>query len=310
MRIVFFGTPEFSVPSLRALHEDAEFDVVAVVTAADKPAGRGRKIRESEVKQFATQAGIPVLQPEKLKDPQFLKQLFSLEAELFVVIAFRMLPEVVWNHPPLGTINLHASYLPDYRGAAPINWVIINGETHTGLSTFRLQHEIDTGNLLLRKRIPLAPNETAGSLHDRLSLAGAPLILETLRGIQSRELKETIQDEREFVHMAPKLNREVAHIHWNRNAKSIQQLIRGLSPFPAAFCKLGGRILKIYQAEIGSSCKGAHPGSIQSDQKNYFQVATNDFWLKLTEIQAEGKNKMPVNAWLAGLREVPEQMDS
>lgn len=309
MRIVFFGTPEFSVPSLRALHEDADFDVVAVVTAADKPAGRGRKLCESKVKQFAIKAGIPVLQPEKLKDAQFLNELYSLEADLYVVIAFRMLPEVVWNHPPMGTINLHASYLPDYRGAAPINWVIINGETHTGLSTFRLQHEIDTGNLLLRKRITLAQKETAGSLHDRLSHAGAPLILETLRAIQTNQLEEIKQDERAFVHSAPKLNREVTQIHWNNNAKGIEQLIRGLSPFPAAFCLIDGKILKVYEAEIGSSCAGIKPGSVQSDKKNYFQIATADFWIKLIEIQAEGKKRMPVKAWLAGLKNVPNQLD-
>jgi methionyl-tRNA formyltransferase len=308
VRIVFFGTPVFSVPSLQALHEAAHFEVVAVVTVPDKPAGRGRKPKESDVKKYALKAGIPILQPYKLRDKDFLNKLYALQADVFVVIAFRMLPEVVWNHPPMGTINLHASYLPDYRGAAPINWAIINGENYTGLSTFRLKHAIDTGNLLLRQRVEIHQEETAGSLHDKLSEMGAILMLKTLEGIQNGKLEEQVQNEKEFVHQAPKLTKDHMHIDWNKSAQEIESLIRGLSPYPGAFSFFETKLLKIFKVRISDDCRGVAPSRIQTDKKNTFKIATADYWIELIEIQPEGKKRMNTKNWLMGLRSWPEHM--
>jgi methionyl-tRNA formyltransferase len=237
MRIVFMGTPDFAVASLKALL-DAGLEIVGVVTAPDKPAGRGQKLSESAVKTFAISSGLNVLQPEKLRAPEFLEELRSLKAYLQVVVAFRMLPEVVWNMPPKGTINLHASLLPAYRGAAPINWAIINGEKETGVSTFFLQQEIDTGNILFSERIAISDDETAGTLHDKLMNLGANVLVKTVMAIESGNYTEQVQllDEEETGELpkAPKLSREDCRVHWNQPAQTVYNKIRGLSPYPAA----------------------------------------------------------------------------
>jgi methionyl-tRNA formyltransferase len=246
MKIVFMGTPQFAVTSLDALVK-AGSDVVAVVTAADKPAGRGQKLSESAVKQYAVANGIRVLQPEKLKDPAFLEQLASLQADLQVVVAFRMLPEVVWNMPHKGTINLHASLLPQYRGAAPINWVLINGEKESGVTTFFLRHQIDTGNILFTEKVTLTGQETAGELHDRLMNKGAGLLVKTVKGVESGRYNEHPQSQLEEgveLRHAPKIFKEDCVIDWNQAAIAIYNKIRGLSPVPTAYTMLNGKTLK------------------------------------------------------------------
>jgi methionyl-tRNA formyltransferase len=246
LRIVFMGTPEFAVASLDALVQ-AGCNIVAVITAPDKPAGRGMKLQESAVKKYAVEKGLPLLQPEKLKNPQFLETLRNLRADLQVVVAFRMLPEVVWNMPPMGTINVHGSLLPKYRGAAPINWAIINGEKETGVTTFKLQHEIDTGNILLQQRLPIGEEETAGELHDRMKVAGAELLVKTVQGLADGTLKEIPQSDVNDVPHAPKIFTETCQINWNKTVEEIHNLIRGLSPYPGAFTTLHGKTLKIYR---------------------------------------------------------------
>ena len=236
-RIIFMGTPEFAVASLDAL-VSAGHNIVGVITAPDKPSGRGMKLNESAVKQYAKEKGLHILQPEKLKNPQFLEELKSLKADLQVVVAFRMLPEVVWNMPPLGTINLHASLLPQYRGAAPINWAVINGEKETGVTTFKLQHEIDTGNVLMQETILIGENETAGELHNKMKTVGATLLLKTVNGLANGELKEIPQSsiaKPADIRHAPKIFTETAKIDWTKPVDEIHNLIRGLSPYPAAF---------------------------------------------------------------------------
>ena len=269
-RIVFMGTPEFAVESLDAMIK-AGFTIVGVVTAPDKPAGRGMKMNESAVKKYALKSGLTVLQPEKLKNEQFLSELRALNADLQVVVAFRMLPEVVWNMPPKGTINLHASLLPQYRGAAPINWAIINGEKETGVTTFKLQHEIDTGNILLQEKIEIGDNETAGELHDRMKEIGARLLVDTIKGLVEGTLQELPQENvqrsmpsdqfsNEDAHSplttqhspikhAPKITTQTCQIDWQRSADEIYNLIRGLSPYPAAFTELSDKTLKVFRSE-------------------------------------------------------------
>src|SRR5476651_831723 len=250
MRIVFMGTPQFAVTSLDALIQ-AGCDVVGVVTAPDKPAGRGKKLGQSAVKEYAVMNGLKVLQPEKLKSPEFLAELRILQADLQVVVAFRMLPEAVWNMPPKGTINLHASLLPQYRGAAPINWAIINGETESGVTTFFLKHEIDTGDILFTEKVTLTGHETAGDLHDRLMYKGAGLLVKTVKGVESGRYNEHPQSQLlagiELKH-APKIFKEDCLIDWNNTAETIYNKIRGLSPSPTAYTHLNGKILKIYKS--------------------------------------------------------------
>jgi methionyl-tRNA formyltransferase len=300
------GTPEFAVASLEKLYESG-YDIAAVVTAADKPRGRGMKLRQSAVKEFALSKNLKILQPEKLKDPEFISDLQNLNATIFIVVAFRMLPEVVWNMPPLGTINLHASLLPQYRGAAPINWAIINGEKETGLTTFKLQHEIDTGNILLQQKLSISDDETAGSLHDRMMNAGADLLLETLQQLESGELKELKQSDiktealTELKH-APKIFTETCQINWNKSTDEIYNLIRGLSPYPAAFTFLNGKKIKIFAAEKQKTGKNNEPGSIESDHKTFLKFATADGFISLKEIQPEGKKKMNIEDFLRGWR--------
>src|SRR5882757_1615046 len=250
MRIVFMGTPEFAVASLNALIE-AGCDIVGVVTAPDKPAGRGQVVSESAVKQYAVVNGLRVLQPEKLKNEEFLNDLYALQADLQVVVAFRMLPEAVWNMPPKGTINLHASLLPQYRGAAPINWVLINGEKETGVTTFFLKHDIDTGNILFTEKITLTGHETAGELHDRLMDKGAGLLVKTVKGVESGRYNEhpqsALHDGVELKH-APKIFKEDCLVDWLQPAESIYNKIRGLSPYPTAYTMLNDKILKVFGA--------------------------------------------------------------
>lgn len=309
MKLVFFGTPEFAVPSLKALHDAADMEVLAVVTAPDKPAGRGQQLKQSDVKVCATELGIPVLQPEKLRDPEFLQTLYALKADIFVVIAFRMLPELVWNHPPQGTINLHASLLPKYRGAAPINWAIINGETESGITTFRLKHEIDTGDLLLQEKFVLSEDETAGSLYEKLCQAGAELVLQTLRGLESGTLNEQPQLSSTDTPRAPKLSKETGHIDWKQPAKRIEQLIRGLNPHPSAWTKMDGKILKIHQAKTGEPCKEIVPGTLHYQKGKNLKIACYDQWLELLQVQPEGKRSMTCEEWLRGFTPKEEKVE-
>lgn len=303
IRIVFLGTPEFAVASLEALIE-AGANVVAVVTAPDKPAGRGMQLQQSAVKQYALAQNLPVLQPEKLKDPGFLADLASYKADLQVVVAFRMLPEAVWNMPLLGTINVHGSLLPQYRGAAPINWAIINGEEETGVTTFKLQHEIDTGDILLQKRITILPDDNVGTVYEKLMHAGAELLVETIKGLAAGTLKETSQTEIPVTGLkhAPKIFKEHTQIDWNKPAGDIHNLIRGLSPYPAAYTMLQGKVFKIYRSHIQQGMRDATPGTYDTDGKSYLRFAAADGWVYVDEVQHEGKKRMDIASFLRGFR--------
>ena len=299
------GTPEFAVPSLDAL-VGTGYEMVGVITAPDKPAGRGLKLNESAIKQYAVQKGLRLLQPEKLKNPEFLEELKSLQADLQVVVAFRMLPELVWDLPPLGTINLHASLLPQYRGAAPINWAIINGEKETGVTTFKLQHEIDTGNILMQESILIGEEETAGELHDRMKIIGGALLLKTVNGLAGGTLKEipqsTIAADPTSIKHAPKIFTETARIDWTRPVDEIFNLIRGLSPYPAAFTQLDGKLFKIYRAKKETGQPTSAAGVVETDKKSYLKFACNDGYINVEELQLEGKKRMPVAEFLKGYR--------
>lgn len=304
MRIVFMGTPQFAVASLDALIT-AGCDIVAVVTAPDKPAGRGQKINESAVKQYAVANGIKVLQPEKLKNPEFLEQLAAIKADLQVVVAFRMLPQVVWSMPAKGTINLHASLLPQYRGAAPINWVLINGEKETGVTTFFLKHEIDTGDVLFTEKVTLTGRETAGDLHDRLMNKGAGLLVKTVKAIESGRYSEHPQHQLatgEELQHAPKLTKELGAIDWTQPALKIYNLIRGLSPVPTAYTTLNGKVLKIFNAEYTETEPGIQPGGFLTDGKTNLKFATPDGFICPTDVQMEGKKRMSIEEFLRGVR--------
>ncbi|MFC1222865.1 methionyl-tRNA formyltransferase [Pedobacter sp. BG31] len=301
MKIVFMGTPDFAVASLDALVQ-ANFDVVAVVTAPDKPSGRGQKLSESAVKKYAVEKGIAILQPEKLKNPEFIEQLKSYQADLQVVVAFRMLPEVVWNMPPKGTINLHGSLLPQYRGAAPINHAIINGEKESGVTTFFLTHEIDTGNIILSESTPIADNETAGDLHDKLMHIGANLLVKTLKAIEAGEVSEQPQPQSDNLKHAPKIFKEDCKIDWNNPVQMIYNLIRGLSPYPTAFTFLNDKTLKIFKAEIEHKEPGIVAGGFLTDGKTFLKFAAKDGFIKLLDIQYEGKKRMPIEDFLRGIR--------
>ena len=306
-RIVFMGTPEFAVASLDAILR-AGYPVVAVITAPDKPAGRGMQLTESAVKKYAREKELLILQPEKLKAPAFLDQLRSLAADLQIVVAFRMLPEVVWNMPPMGTVNLHGSLLPQYRGAAPINWAVINGETETGVTTFKLQQDIDTGNILLQDRFPIGPTETAGDVHDRMKEIGARLLVRTIEGLAANNLTATPQENPADLRHAPKIFTETAHIDWTKPTTEIYNLIRGLSPFPTAFTQLDGKLLKIYQSIPAIEPHPAlPPGHVDTDQKSYLQFATADGFIRVIELQLEGKKKMKIEDFLRGYKLRPRE---
>lgn len=303
MRIIFMGTPDFAVASLRALIESGE-NVVAVVTSPDKPAGRGQKLNQSAVKQYAVANNIPVLQPEKLKNPEFLETLKSYQADLQIVVAFRMLPKVVWDMPPLGTINVHASLLPQYRGAAPINHAIMNGEKVTGVSTFLLQHEIDTGNILLSNKINIEENDNAGTLHDKLMIAGAETLLNTIKELKQNTLNPIHQEEIEVNELkhAPKIFKEDCKIDWNASTEQVHNKIRGLSPYPAAFTILENKTLKIYESEKESKQENLSPGQFITDKKTFVKFATQDGLINLKSIQIEGKKRMSIEEFLRGYR--------
>lgn len=298
------GTPEFAVASLDALVQ-AGFNIAGVITAPDKPAGRGMQLQQSAVKKYALEKGLPVIQPEKLKNPLFLDELRALQADLQVVVAFRMLPEVVWNMPPLGTINVHGSLLPHYRGAAPINWAIINGEKETGVTTFRLRHEIDTGNILLQQSIPIGEDETAGEIHDRMKEVGAQLLVKTIKGLLDGSVQEVEQssmmDAAQIKH-APKIFTDTCRIDWNRSAEAIHNLVRGLSPYPAAFTQLHGKNLKVYRTEKIMQPTGTVPGTVQTDGKSYLQFACSNGAIRVKELQLEGKKRMMAEDFLRGYK--------
>ena len=300
-RIIFMGTPEFAVASLDALVK-AGFNIVAAVTAPDKPAGRGMKMNESAVKRYAVAANIPVLQPAKLRDPEFIEQLRSLHADLQIVVAFRMLPEIVWNMPPFGTINVHASLLPKYRGAAPINWAIINGEKMTGITTFRLVHEIDKGNILLQRSVEIGEDETAGELHDKLKNLGARVLVETIAGLIEGTVEEKTQPETGAQHHAPKLTTETGKIDWTLGAHQVHNLVRGLSPAPGAFTSLEGKTLKVYRTTVAVQNTGKQPGEWETDSKTFLRFAAKDGWVYITELQLEGKKRMEIKSFLMGFR--------
>lgn len=301
-RIIFMGTPEFAVASLDALVQ-AGCTIIAVITAPDKPAGRGMKLTESAVKKYAVEKQFPVLQPVKLKDPQFLESLKNLQADLQIVVAFRMLPEVVWNMPPMGTINLHGSLLPQYRGAAPINWAVINGEKETGVTTFKLQHEIDTGDILLQESFAIGDNETAGEVHDRMKEIGAQLLVNTVKGLAQGTLLEIPQPQAgNTLKHAPKIFTETCKIDWNQPVSAIYNLIRGLSPYPAAFTYLNEKMLKIYKAKKEMHASPAPAGSFQTDNKTYIKFAGADGYIHITELQLEGKKRMAVEDFLRGYK--------
>ena len=305
-RIVFMGTPEFAVAILDKLVAE-NCNVVAVVTAPDKPAGRGMQLSQSAVKQYAVQHGLNVLQPVKLKDPLFIEELQSLHADVQVVVAFRMLPEMVWNMPPMGTINLHASLLPKYRGAAPINWAIIHGETETGITTFKLQHAIDTGDVLMRQTIPIRPDETAGELHDEMKVLGAQLVFDTLVGYCNESLKPVAQKEllnksMKEVPEAPKLHTETCKINWEKTSQEVFNLVRGLSPYPGAFTYLDDKVLKVYRASFEQGNPTVSIGHFETDSKTFLRFATADGWIYVKELQLEGKKRMVVEDFLRGSR--------
>jgi methionyl-tRNA formyltransferase len=301
MKIVFMGTPEFAVASLSALQQ-AGIEIVGVVTAADKPAGRGQKINESAVKKYAVDQGLKVLQPIKLKDPAFLQELNSLQADLFVVVAFRMLPEVVWQMPKKGTINLHGSLLPQYRGAAPINHVIINGEKETGVTTFFLKQEIDTGDIIFSDAIAIADDETAGSLHDKLMVVGADLLVKTVKAIEGAAYNEVPQPESEELKFAPKIFKDFCKVDWNQANQTVYNHIRGLSPYPTAFTTLNDKTLKIFNAEPEDKEPGVSTGAFITDGKTFLKFATKDGFIKLTDVQFEGKKRMLIDEFLRGMR--------
>lgn len=303
MRIIFMGTPDFAVASLDALVK-AGFNVVGVITAPDKPAGRGQTVKESAVKVYAREKGLKILQPAKLKDEGFLEELRSLKADLQVVVAFRMLPEIVWNMPPLGTINLHGSLLPQYRGAAPINWAIINGETQTGVTTFFLKHEIDTGDILFCEPVNIAPDETAGQVHDKLMEVGAELLVKTVQAIESKEYQETPQDQTESTELkhAPKIFKEDCQVDWQQPVKQVYDLIRGLSPYPTAFTQLQNKTLKIFRAEMETGATALTPGEYQTDGKTFLKFACPDGMISVTDLQLEGKKRMKIDEFLRGVR--------
>ncbi len=306
LRIAFMGTPEFAVASLRALVK-AGFNIVGVITAPDKPAGRGLKLTESAVKKYAVEKGLSILQPEKLKSTEFIAALKALNANLQVVVAFRMLPEMVWSMPALGTINLHGSLLPQYRGAAPINWAIINGEKETGVTTFKLQQEIDTGDILLQEKILIGGNDTAGNLHDVMKEIGANLLVATVRGIEDGSLQETAQSKvieqvtGELKH-APKLFTESCTINWNKTCDEVYNLIRGLSPYPGAITTFEGKIFKIYKSHKEKIPPLLAPGSFTTDSKTFLKFAAAGGYIHVTDIQLEGKKRIGIEDFLRGYR--------
>lgn len=311
LRIVFMGTPEFAVPSLRALVEGG-YKVVAVVTTPDKPAGRGQRLHESDVKITALELGLPILQPEKLKAPEFVEALQALDPDLSIVIAFRMLPEVIWAMPQLGTFNLHASLLPQYRGAAPINWAVINGETETGVTTFLLNHEIDKGAILGQIQVPILPEDNLGTLYDKLMQTGTSLVTQTVDKIAAGETAPFEQQhiDESTLRPAPKIFKEDCRIDWSWDGRRIVNFVRGLSPHPAAWTEMRSKgsetpvSVKIFSASFEPAAHGVKCGILESDDRTYIKTACSDGWITLEEIQIAGKKRLPVRELLLGLRNI------
>lgn len=312
LRIVFMGTPDFAVPSLATLL-DNNYQVVGVITAPDKPAGRGQQIQQSAVKKYALENELNILQPEKLKSPDFINELQNLNANLFIVVAFRMLPEIIWQMPAFGTFNLHASLLPQYRGAAPINWAVINGENETGVTTFFLQHEIDTGNIIFQEKIKIKADDNAGNVHDKLMHVGSSLVLKTVKAIEEDAVIQQTQSSIEsgILRHAPKIYKETCLIDWNKSVTEIHNLIRGLSPFPTAFTYIDGKVLKIFEARqfnneitetIDVESKNDLQISIITNNKTYLAIKCSDGFLELLTVQLEGKKRMSIEEFLRGYK--------
>ncbi|MBU8883930.1 methionyl-tRNA formyltransferase [Kaistella sp. DKR-2] len=304
LKVIFFGTPEFAKTSLEAIHQ-SHHEVVGVVTVADKASGRGQKIHESPVKTFAVENNLAVFQPEKLRSPEFLERIKNLNADVFVVVAFRMMPKILFEMPEMGTFNLHASLLPDYRGAAPINYAVINGEAKTGATTFFINEKIDEGNILLQEEIEISPNENAGMLHDRLMEMGAKLVVKTLDGLAEKTIQEKPQPNVEHPKNAFKIFKEDTRIEWNNDSETVHNFIRGMSPYPCAFStlKIGDeeKSLKIYQGKFEISTHDKKPGSLEID-KNHFKIFTKNGIYFPEEIQLEGKKRMNVKDFLNGFQ--------
>lgn len=302
LRIIFMGTPDFAVPSLQQLVEHG-YAVVAVITAPDKPAGRGLKMVQSPVKAYALSRQIPVLQPTNLKAEAFLEELRSFQANLQVVVAFRMLPEAVWAMPAKGTFNIHASLLPQYRGAAPINWALIRGEKETGVTSFFLQQQIDTGDIILQDKVAISDEDTFGTLYEKLKHAGGVLALKTVQAIAAGTVTTQSQPMSAALQEAPKIFKETCQINWHQPAEQVRNFIRGLSPYPAAWTLLEGKVLKVFGAQV-LPADDAHlePGSYRTDRKTYLQFASSDGLLNLTDLQLEGKKRMPTEEFLRGYR--------
>lgn len=298
LRIIFMGTPEFAVPSLQTLI-DHHYNIVAVITAPDKPKGRGQQLSQSPVKECAIQNQIPVLQPTNLKDASFLEELKGYEANLQIVVAFRMLPEVVWSMPSLGTFNLHASLLPQYRGAAPINWAIINGEKETGVTTFFLKHEIDTGAIIFQEKEPIQSDDSAGSVYERLMHKGAQLVLKTVQAIEKGDYPAVEQQLENPIKHAPKIFKETCEINWDQPTQQIINLVRGLSPYPAAWTTINDKTFKIYKAApVDEKINSAN--TYHTDQKNFLYFKSADGWVSIEELQPEGKKRMTTKDFFRG----------
>ncbi|HTJ50654.1 MAG TPA: methionyl-tRNA formyltransferase [Cyclobacteriaceae bacterium] len=299
LRIIFMGTPEFAVPSLEILIEN-KINVVAVITAPDKPQGRGQKIVYSPVKESALKHNVPVLQPTNLKAPEFLEELKSYQANLQIVVAFRMLPEVVWSMPALGTFNLHASLLPQYRGAAPINWAIINGEKETGATTFFLKHEIDTGSIIYQFKEPIHENDNVGTLYERLMENGAQLVLKTVKAIESGSYPSVPQPHDAVIKHAPKIFKETCQINWDQSAEQVRNFVRGLSPYPAAWTLIGDKNFKVYAVTVVKNSDTKLAGEFVTDNKSYLYFRTSDGWVSIDELQPEGKKRMAIQEFFRG----------
>jgi methionyl-tRNA formyltransferase len=316
LRIVFMGTPEFAVASLQALIQ-AGCNIVGVITAPNKPAGRGMKLTESAVKKYAAEQGLYILQPEKLKNPIFIDELKALQADVQIVVAFRMLPEIVWNMPPMGTINVHGSLLPQYRGAAPINWAVINGEKKTGVTTFKLQHAIDTGDILLQATMPIGEDETAGQVHDAMKVLGAELLVQTIQQIAEGKIKEQPQEptnnlsyealakedhQQPTIKHAPKIFTDTCKIDFNKTVDEVHNLIRGLSPFPGAFCMFSNKTLKIFSSKKEITTHTNAIGETITDSKTFLKFACSNGFIHCVEIQLEGKKRMLIEDFLRGYK--------
>lgn len=309
LRIVYMGTPDFAVESLRCLVEGG-YNVVGVITMPDKPAGRGHKIQYSPVKQYALEQNLPLLQPVKLKDEEFIENLRAWKADIQIVVAFRMLPQMVWDMPPMGTFNLHASLLPQYRGAAPINWAVMNGDTETGITTFFLQHEIDTGKVIQQERVPIAETDNVGIVHDKLMTLGGKLVLETVDAILENRVMPISQEEMSQeteLRAAPKIFKETCRIDWNQNTDQIYNFVRGLSPYPAAWTELKNKeeaplMMKIYETEKIIKNHNEQPGTMKTDDKNYLHVAVKNGYISILSLQLAGKKRLTINEFLRGFK--------